>query len=63
MTHCYPGSREQAGQTRKLNVLNSVSERVARGRNEKLEEDLISTYAALEHNKGTYPTAVRGPCT
>jgi hypothetical protein len=30
-------------------VLNSVSEKVARGRNDKLEEDLLSTYAALEH--------------
>ena len=48
------GSRDKGGQGRKLNVLNSVSERVARGRNDKLEEDLISTYAALEHNKGTY---------
>ncbi|KAL5255349.1 hypothetical protein ACHWQZ_G014684 [Mnemiopsis leidyi] len=44
------GSGEKQG--RKLNVLNSVSEKVARGRNEKLEEDLLSTYTALEHNKG-----------
>ena len=40
---------------KKLSVLNSVSEKVAKGRNDKLEEVLISTYAALEHNKGTTP--------